>query len=117
MRIWAKVIFTGRSAVAHDSAGQQRAQIVNPLGRGTAASYSASWVWKVTTAEAKKEIDNRGAQLKMQLLKRIRARVRSDIRQAIDGVGLFFAITIFFCLLESAHLLERIQDFVQRYVN
>jgi hypothetical protein len=53
----------------------------------------------------------------MQLLKRIRARVRSDIRQAIDGVGLFFAITIFFCLLESAHLLERIQDFVQRYVN
>jgi hypothetical protein len=51
-------------------------------------------VWKATTAEARKEAGNRGAQLTMQLLKRIRTWVRPDIRQAIDGVGLFFAITL-----------------------
>ena len=34
----------------HDSAGRRGAQIINPLGRGTAASYSASWVWKAGSA-------------------------------------------------------------------
>jgi hypothetical protein len=37
LRIWAKVIFTGRAVIAHDSAGRDGAQIINPLGHGTAA--------------------------------------------------------------------------------
>jgi hypothetical protein len=41
-RICAKVIFTGRSGVAHDSAVEHQAQNINPLRRGAAASYSAS---------------------------------------------------------------------------
>jgi hypothetical protein len=39
----------------------------------------------------------------MRFLKRVRAKVRPDIRQAIDGFGLFFAVTLFFCLIQSAH--------------
>jgi hypothetical protein len=39
----------------------------------------------------------------MNFLARIRAKVPPDIRQAIDGFGLIFAVTLFFCLLESAH--------------
>ena len=38
----------------------------------------------------------------MNFVKRLRAKVRPDIRQALDGFGLFFAITLFFCLLNSA---------------
>lgn len=34
-----------RSGIARDSVGQQRAQIINPLGRS--AGYSASWVWSL----------------------------------------------------------------------
>jgi len=39
----------------------------------------------------------------MNLLAQIRAKVRPDIRQAIDGFGVVFAIALFFCLLNSAH--------------
>ena len=39
----------------------------------------------------------------MKSLAQMRAKVRPDIRQAIDGFGLVFAITRFFCLLNSAH--------------
>lgn len=90
-------------------------RLVKPLGRETAASYSASWMWKATTAEARKEAGNRGAQFTMQLLKRIRTWVRPDIRRATDGVGLFFAITLFFCLIQSAHdgIVKRNRDFDQ----
>jgi len=38
----------------------------------------------------------------MQLGKRIRALIRSDVRQALDGIALYFAITLFFCLIASA---------------
>jgi hypothetical protein len=34
------VIFTGRADMAHDSADRRGAQIINPFGRGMAASYS-----------------------------------------------------------------------------
>jgi hypothetical protein len=33
-------------AIADDSAGDDRAQIINPLGREQPPSYGASWVWK-----------------------------------------------------------------------
>jgi hypothetical protein len=36
------------------------------------------------------------------MLARLRAKIRPDIRQAIDAFGLFFAITLFFCLLNAA---------------
>jgi hypothetical protein len=36
-----------RSGIAHDSVGQQRAQIINPLGRGASAGYRASGVWSL----------------------------------------------------------------------
>jgi hypothetical protein len=36
-----------RSGIARDSVSQQRARIINPLGRGTSAGYSASWVWSL----------------------------------------------------------------------
>ena len=39
----------------------------------------------------------------MNALKKLRARIRPDIRQAIDGFGVLFAVTLFFCLLNSAH--------------
>ncbi|NOJ40891.1 hypothetical protein [Bradyrhizobium australiense] len=37
------------------------------------------------------------------MLKQLRAKVRPDIRQAIDGFAVFFAMTLFFCLLNSAY--------------
>jgi hypothetical protein len=43
VRIWAKVIFWGRSGMPHDSAGRSSAQIINPLGRGTLIGNSQSW--------------------------------------------------------------------------
>ena len=39
----------------------------------------------------------------MRALKRLRARIRPDIRQAMDGFGVLFAVTLFFCLLNSAY--------------
>lgn len=39
----------------------------------------------------------------MRLLMQMRAAIRPDIRQAIDGFGTVFAITLFFCLLNAAH--------------
>ena len=39
----------------------------------------------------------------MNALKKLRASIRPDIRQAIDGVGVVFGITLFFCLLNSAY--------------
>jgi hypothetical protein len=44
-----------------------------------------------------------GDRFVQHFLKQVRARVRPDIRQAIDGFGLLFAITLFFCLIQSAH--------------
>jgi hypothetical protein len=38
----------------------------------------------------------------VNFLKRVRARVRPDIREAIDGFGVVFAVTLFFCLLNAA---------------
>ncbi len=39
----------------------------------------------------------------MNYLKRLRAKIRPEIRTALDGFGLVFAITLFFCLIQSAH--------------
>jgi hypothetical protein len=36
LRIWAQATFSGRSGIVHDSAGREDAQIINPLGHGTA---------------------------------------------------------------------------------
>jgi hypothetical protein len=37
------------SGIAHDSAGTPSAQIINLLWRGTAASYTSSWMWRKPT--------------------------------------------------------------------
>ena len=49
----------------------------------------------------------------MQLVNCIRASIRSDIRHALDGLALFFAITLFFCLIQSAYdgIAKRNRDF------
>jgi hypothetical protein len=39
----------------------------------------------------------------MNALKRLRARIRPDIRQSFDGFGVVFAVTLFFCLLNAAY--------------
>jgi hypothetical protein len=39
----------------------------------------------------------------MNYLKRLRSRIRPDIRTALDGLGLLFTITLLFCLIQSAH--------------
>jgi hypothetical protein len=39
----------------------------------------------------------------MNYLKRLRVKIRPEIRTALDGFGLVFAITLFFCLIQSAH--------------
>ena len=46
-------------------------------------------------------------------VKSIRARVRPDVRDALDGFGLFFAVTLFSCLIASAHngIVNRNRDF------
>jgi len=36
---------------AHDSATRRGAQIINPLGLGTASAYSTSWAWKESAAD------------------------------------------------------------------
>ena len=38
----------------------------------------------------------------MELVKRLRALIRPDVRQALDGIALYFAVTLFFCLVGSA---------------
>jgi hypothetical protein len=39
----------------------------------------------------------------METVKRLRTRIRPDIRQALDGVAFYFVITLFVCLIQSAH--------------
>ena len=39
----------------------------------------------------------------MNYLKRFRAIIKPEIRTALDGFGLVFAITLFFYLIQSAH--------------
>jgi len=34
---------------------------------------------------------------------RLRSWIKPEIRNGLDGLGLFFAVTLFFCLIESAH--------------
>lgn len=38
----------------------------------------------------------------MNYLRRIREKIRPDIRTALDGFGLLFVVTLFF-LIQSAH--------------
>jgi hypothetical protein len=45
LRIWTKVIFTGRSDIAHDSADRHCAQIINPLGQWMKPAYRTSRMW------------------------------------------------------------------------
>jgi len=39
----------------------------------------------------------------MHHLRRLRARIKPEVREWLDGFGLFFAVTLFFCLIQSAH--------------
>ena len=49
----------------------------------------------------------------MRYLLRLRAWVKPEIRNWLDGFGLFFAITLFFCLIQAAHngVVHRNRDF------
>jgi hypothetical protein len=40
---------------------------------------------------------------KMRRLLRFRSWIKPEVRDGLDGLGLFFAITLFFCLIDSAH--------------
>ena len=52
----------------------------------------------------------------MNALKRLRSRIRPDIRQAIDGFGVIFGVTLFFCLLNAAYdgIVNRNRQFDQQ---
>ncbi|ANW00119.1 hypothetical protein LMTR13_07885 [Bradyrhizobium icense] len=39
----------------------------------------------------------------MHYLRRMRARIKLATRSALDGLSVLFAITLFFCLIQSAH--------------
>lgn len=49
----------------------------------------------------------------MRYLIRLRAWMRPEVRRWLDGFGAFFAVTLFFCLLQSAHdgIAKRNRDF------
>jgi hypothetical protein len=49
----------------------------------------------------------------IRTVKDIRARVRPDVRDALDGFGVLFAVTLLFCLIASAHdgIVNRNRDF------
>jgi hypothetical protein len=49
----------------------------------------------------------------MRYLLRLRAWIRPDVRGWLDGLGVFLAVTLFFCLLQSAHddIAKRNRDF------
>jgi hypothetical protein len=36
-------------------------------------------------------------------IRSIRRRIKPEIRDGLDGFGLFFAITLFFCLVQATH--------------
>ena len=39
----------------------------------------------------------------MHYLRRLRAWVKPEVRDWLDGFAVFFAITLFFCLVQAAH--------------
>ena len=49
----------------------------------------------------------------MSYLLRLRAWMKPEVRTWLDGFGLLLAITLFFCLLQSAHdgIVNRNRDF------
>jgi hypothetical protein len=49
----------------------------------------------------------------MRYLLRLRRWVKPEVRNWLDGFGVFFAITLFFCLIQSAHdgLTNRTREF------
>jgi hypothetical protein len=49
----------------------------------------------------------------MRYLLRLRAGIKSEVRDGLDGFGVLFAVTLFFCLLQSAHdgIVKRNRDF------
>ena len=49
----------------------------------------------------------------MRYLLRLRAWIKPEVRDGLDGLGVLLAITLFFCLLQSAHdgIVKRNRDF------
>ena len=49
----------------------------------------------------------------MHQLRRLRAWIKPEVREGLDGFGLFFAITLFFCLIQAAYdgVVHRNRDF------
>jgi hypothetical protein len=39
----------------------------------------------------------------MRYLLRLRAWIKPEVRNGLDGFGVLFAVTLFFCLIQSAH--------------
>jgi hypothetical protein len=49
----------------------------------------------------------------MRHILRLRSWIKPEIRDGLDGLGVVFAITLFFCLIQSAHdgIVNRNHDF------
>jgi hypothetical protein len=49
----------------------------------------------------------------MRYLLRVRAWMKPEVRNWLDGFGTFLAITLFFCLIQAAHdgIVNRNRDF------
>jgi hypothetical protein len=49
----------------------------------------------------------------MRYLLRLRAWMKPEIRDGLDGLGVVFAVTLFFCLLQAAYdgVVNRNRDF------
>ena len=55
----------------------------------------------------------------MRYLLRLRGRIRPEVRNGLDGLALFFAITLFICLVQSAYdgIVKRNHNFDSLKVN
>jgi hypothetical protein len=62
---------------------------------------------------AKEAANLSGLGVAMRFLLRLRRWMKPEVRDWLDGFGLLFAITLFFCLIQSAHdgVVNRNHDF------
>ena len=49
----------------------------------------------------------------MRYLLRLRAWIKPEVREGLDGLGVLLAVTLFFCLIQAAHdgIAHRNRDF------
>jgi hypothetical protein len=59
-------------------------------------------MWLGLSARVRQSVTRAQAAI-IRIVKDMRARVRPDVRDALDSFGLLFAVTLFFCLIAAAH--------------